>query len=80
MNNQPAKSYEDFINTIQVKVTRDVEDLKKGDIAYISPYRTAKKGDIVLCGKTKEELLLSIFDNQTDIIGTVTGRYRTALH
>ena len=80
MNNQPTKSHEDFINTIQVKVTRDVEDLKKGDIAYISPCRAAKKGDVVLCGTTKEELLLSIFSNQANIIGTVTGRYRTVAH
>jgi hypothetical protein len=80
MNNQPAKSYEDFTNTIQVKVTRDIEDLKMGGVAYISPNRAAKQGDIVLCGTTKAELLLSVFNNQNDIIGTVTGRYRSVTH
>jgi hypothetical protein len=80
MNNQPAKSYEDFTNTIQVKVTRDIEDLKMGDVAYISPNRAAKQGDIVLYGTTKAELLLSVFNNQNDIIGTVTGRYRSVTH
>jgi hypothetical protein len=30
MNKQTGNSYEDIINTIQVKVMIDIEDLKKG--------------------------------------------------
>ncbi len=77
MNNQVTSISEDFTNSITTKVICDIDDLKKGDIAYVSPDRIAKKGDIVLCGKNKNEWRLSMFENQADIIGTVSGRYRS---
>ena len=38
-------------NMICKTVTNDIDDLKSGDIAYISTTRQPKDGDIVLCGQ-----------------------------
>ena len=71
----PSRQHEEWGNTIERKVTKKIEDIMPGNIAYISLTNEAKEGDIVLLGELDISERLEMCNNQTDIIGTVKGHY-----